>query len=267
MRRALIGSLVLAFAAAGLDRAGIPEARAQTADTDRAIDAGRTAARFYEEGKWAEAYARFDEADRAAHSVVFVLYMARCQRALGDRSAERKLLEGIVAETLPPGAPEPMRRAQADAASELAALREEMARDEARARPAATAGPSASAVPPPPEAPAAQDGPLWPGVVVLGAGVVGLGIGGVTGAMALSETSTIEEGCDGTHCLKSDSDRGDRASTLAAISTVGFIAGGALATAGVLLLVVRPGGGASRSGDGQLSLSASPRGAWLSGRF
>jgi hypothetical protein len=264
---ALVLAVVCAGASVGVGASR--EARAQGADTERAIDAGRTAARLYEEGKWAEAYARFEEADRAAHSVVFVLYMARCQRALGDLEAATKHLERIVAEALPPDAPEPMRRAQADAASELAALREERKRAEERARPAATTPAPARTAPPAPPPPAGRPGPLWPGVLVLGAGVIGLGVGGVTGAMAMSETSTIEEGCVGDHCLPSDAGRGERASTLAAVSTASFIAGGVLAAAGVVLLVVRPGGdaGATVGALSTLSVSASSRGAWLSGRF
>lgn len=269
MRRAgsvapmLAVAVVLGILGAGPRR----DARAQPADTERAIDAGRAAARLYEEGKWAEAYARFEEADRAAHSVVFVLYMARCQRALGDRAAAQALLERIATETLPADAPEPMRRAQADAASELAALREETKRAEEQPRPPAGSATAAPSVTAPPAALAPQDGPLWPGVVVLGAGVLGLGIGGVTGAMAMSETSSIEEGCDGVHCLKSDADRGDRASTLAAVSTVSFLAGGVLAATGVVLLAVRPGGGARTGQRGGLQFAVAPGMAMARGDF
>jgi hypothetical protein len=244
------------------------EARAQGADTERAIGAGREAALLFEAGKWEEALRRFEEADAAAHSVVFVLYMARCQRELGDLAAALRLLESAAAEPLPADASEPMRRAQADATAELTEVREEMrvrAEETARQERASEVRlPSPlTGVPARPGTP----GSMVPGAIALGVGAIGLGIGVVTGSMALSETSSIEEGCEGTHCLRSDAPRGDRASTLATVSTVAFIAGGAAAAAGVVLLVVRPGGTPHRPASPVVVVSAGPRGAWAMGRF
>ncbi|MFO0760559.1 MAG: PEGA domain-containing protein [Byssovorax sp.] len=61
-------------------------------------------------------------ADGAAHSPVFVLYMARCKRDAGDLVAARDLFEGVVREPVPDGAPEQWHKAHDDASKELSAL-------------------------------------------------------------------------------------------------------------------------------------------------
>jgi hypothetical protein len=94
-----------------------------------------------------------------------------------------------------------------------------------------------------------RSGGSWvPGAVVLGLGVVGLGVGAVTGAVALGESGSIEDECPEGACPASvapgarDEQLSD-AHTMADVSTIAFIAGGALTGAGVVLLVVRPFGG------------------------
>lgn len=83
-------------------------------------------------------------------------------------------------------------------------------------------------------------GPLAPGIIVLGAGVAGLVIGAVTGAASLGTVGGLSEACPEKHCPDSQAANLNQAKTLATVSTVGFVAGGALAAAGVTLLVVRP---------------------------
>ncbi len=84
-------------------------------------------------------------------------------------------------------------------------------------------------------------------ILVGGLGVVGLGLGGLFGALAASKWSTAHNDCPSSpQCTPSDniaatSER-TNALTLATVSTVGFIAGGALLASGVVLFVVAPGG-------------------------
>jgi hypothetical protein len=117
---------------------------------------------------------------------------------------------------------------------------------------------------PPEPAPHSTDGPIWPGATVLGVGGLGLGLGLVTGLMAMSKTEDIKSRCiDDVHCLTSDAGLGNDAETLATISTVGFVVGGVLAATGIVLLVWRPGG----ETDDSVALRAGPGGAWISGVF
>lgn len=97
-------------------------ASALSPETERAIALGREANEHYEANDYAGALERFEVADRMAHSVVFVLYMARCERNLGHLVAARALFERVASEALPDDATEPMHRATRDAKSELAAL-------------------------------------------------------------------------------------------------------------------------------------------------
>jgi hypothetical protein len=82
------------------------------------------------------------------------------------------------------------------------------------------------------------------GFVALGAGVIGLGVGAVTGVMAMSKNKSSTDACpnDGP-CASPDAvDANGSAKSLATISTVGFIAGGVLAAAGAVLVISAPSG-------------------------
>jgi hypothetical protein len=78
--------------------------------------------------------------------------------------------------------------------------------------------------------------------VVGGAGVVGLVVGGVTGVVALSKNGSSTDVCPNDGVCRSAPARQDNAaaSDWATVSTIGFIAGGALLAAGVVLFVVGP---------------------------
>lgn len=70
-------------------------------------------------------------------------------------------------------------------------------------------------------------------VTLLAAGGVGVLVGAVTGGIALSEAGAIIENCRNQHCPESERARGERAETLATVSTLGFaVGGGALAAGG-----------------------------------
>jgi hypothetical protein len=64
---------------------------------------------------------------------------------------------------------------------------------------------------------------VWAG---LGVGVVGLGVGTVTGILALGKSSTVKNECSGTTCPLSAKNDVDSGRTVATISTIGFVVGG-----------------------------------------
>lgn len=83
------------------------------------------------------------------------------------------------------------------------------------------------------------------GIALSVAGAAGLGLGAVTGLASLDRIGVIKSSCPGyPHCPSDDQANRDRLSTartLGSVSTAGFIAGGALAAAGITLLVLQPG--------------------------
>lgn len=116
----LIARLVLALLFAAANAWASPEERAP--DTEAALAAGHTGLERYSQGEWQEALERFREADRLAHSPVFVLYAARCEQKLGRLLEARRDLRRIVGEQLPEDAPDAWRVAVADAKRELGEL-------------------------------------------------------------------------------------------------------------------------------------------------
>jgi hypothetical protein len=125
---------------------------------------------------------------------------------------------------------------------------------------------------PPSEAPVAERGSAHRTLayVALGAGAAGLVLGGVTGGLAMSKRGQLDDNpaCrDGT-CDYSVEDEVKSLRTFRTVSTVGFVAGGVLGAAGVVLLVT---GGDSR-GQGsrsqpRLALRVGPTQLQLAGRF
>ena len=61
----------------------------------------------------------------------------------------------------------------------------------------------------------------------LGVGVVGIGVGAVTGIIALGKASKVDKECTNTHCPPSAKSDVDSGRTMATISTIGFAVGGA----------------------------------------
>lgn len=110
---------------------------------------------------------------------------------------------------------------------------------------------------------ASGSGTLRPlGIAVGGVGTAGLVLGAVAGVLAIDRQGAGEEGCDSRDfCPRDAIEARDEAFTMAALSTVGFIAGGALLTAGVVLFVV--------GGDdgGSPTAILGPRGGAVRGRF
>jgi hypothetical protein len=144
--------------------------------------------------------------------------------------------------------------------------------------PAVRVGPTAAPVPAPASADAAASatsrgaGQRWVGITVGAVGLVGLGLGAVFGGLAASDWSQAKSYCDGKplSCTTAPSSPGvrdkDAATTLASLSTVSFIAAGALVATGLVVFFTAP---KSRPADRraasllQLVPSVGPQGAGL----
>jgi hypothetical protein len=105
------------------------------------------------------------------------------------------------------------------------------------------------------------------GWVGIGTGVAGLLVGGVTGAMAYSKRSSLRDSnecsSDVTHCDPSQRGNVDTFNSLRNVSTVGFIAGGVLAAAGVTVLLTAP----RSDSKAKIGLWISPQAVALHGGF
>ena len=100
------------------------------------------------------------------------------------------------------------------------------------------------------------------GWVAVGAGGVGVALGSVMGAMALNKRASLRDsGCTESRCPHDKQSEVDRLNTFRTVSTVGFIAGGVLASTGVVLLLSAP------SSEHQLAAVVSRDSVTLTGRF
>jgi hypothetical protein len=78
------------------------------------------------------------------------------------------------------------------------------------------------------------------GIVSLSLGGAGLVLGGVMGGLVLNLHGTLADGCPNGRCPASLVPKLDSYNTFGLVSTIGFIAGGAAAGLGVVLLVTAP---------------------------
>ncbi|GAC1545097.1 MAG: hypothetical protein NVS3B10_09260 [Polyangiales bacterium] len=85
-------------------------------------------------------------------------------------------------------------------------------------------GPGARPVEGPESGPKEISPVTWIG---LGVGAVGLGVGTITGVLALGKASKVDKACSSTHCPPSAKSEVDSGRTVATISTIGFAVGGA----------------------------------------
>lgn len=103
------------------------------------------------------------------------------------------------------------------------------------------------------------------GFVALAAGGVGLGVGAVTGVLAMGKHGQIEDNprCEGgERCAPSERDLVESYSSLRTFSTIGFVAGGVLAATGVVLVLT-----SKSSSTAQAGLRVQPRSVALFGSF
>lgn len=81
------------------------------------------------------------------------------------------------------------------------------------------------------------------GVVIGAVGLAGLGVGVAFGAVAMSKKSKVDELCpDENDCTVEGIDTNDQARLFGNVSTVGFIAGGALLVTGLVMWLAAPSG-------------------------
>ena len=111
---ALVALAAMASPAGAQPQGGLPG--------DQAVAFAQQGLAAYQAGKWDEAYARFESADRLASSPVFRLYMARAKRNDGKLIDARAIFRTIVAEPLREGAVSSWTQAHADARAELTSL-------------------------------------------------------------------------------------------------------------------------------------------------
>jgi hypothetical protein len=128
---------------------------------------------------------------------------------------------------------------------------------------AATAAPAA-----PPTAPAtdssSSNNQKLIGWIGIGAGGAGIVVGGITGLMAISKHSSLQDSgdCSGSSCTPAKKSDIDSLNGLRTVSTIGFVAGGVLAAAGVTLLLTAP-----KQEGPSVGLWLTPTGASLTGGF
>jgi len=247
--------------------------------TQDALRLGYEGDDLYARGNWALAYDKFSAANERVHSPVFVLYMARCRKNAGRLLEARTIYERVARETLAPSAPAQFRDAISHGQGELAeisaripslrvsfvgATHVDLRIDGADAPTFTELDPGVHEV-----AAAAngttvkrevvlregsatvdieiafpvhhedRGGSFAPSIVALSLGVAGVGLGAVTGSIALSKANALKDRCPDNHCMRSDASEIDTAKTLGTISTIGFIAGGVALAAGVVLFAVR----------------------------
>jgi hypothetical protein len=105
------------------------------------------------------------------------------------------------------------------------------------------------------------------GWVSVGVGGAGLVVGAVSGLMASSKRSSLLDSktcsADGLHCSPAQASDVNAYNSLRTVSTVGFIAGGVLAAAGVTLLLTTP----KQESQPRVGLWMSPSSAGVYGGF
>jgi tetratricopeptide (TPR) repeat protein len=108
-------------------------------------------------------------------------------------------------------------------------------------------------VAPPPDGGGGIQRPL--ALVLGGLGLVGIGLGTYFGIRTLSKQGVVDDNCQGELCNQEGLDADEDAHTSATVSTIAFAAGGALAIAGLVVVLT-----ASSSDD------PAPQALWLSPR-
>ncbi len=131
------------------------------------------------------------------------------------------------------------------------------------------APPQAAGPPPPTDKPADASGNRTLGFVLVSAGGVGLAAGGITGIVALSNASKVKDTCGPSYltCDQASVDNASTGKTMATVSTVAFIAGGALLAGGLYFVFTSPAKSAATSSGPRTGLAIGPSGAALQGTF
>lgn len=102
------------------------------------------------------------------------------------------------------------------------------------------------------------------GVIAAGLGVAGLAVGGALGLKAIALKGERDSQCKPNNvCSAEGLSKDDDARTAATLSTIGFVAGGALVVSGAVLYFTAP-SGSPIAGAGTVGMAVAPRGAALS---
>jgi hypothetical protein len=112
-----------------------------------------------------------------------------------------------------------------------------------------------------------RPGSIVPGATLIGVGAAGLVVGAITGGLSLAKVGELRTACHGGFCPTSEAGTIDDAKTLGTVSTVGFVAGGVLAAAGIVLVIVRPGGSREAAPAPAAAIEVGPRSFVVRGRF
>ncbi len=104
------------------------------------------------------------------------------------------------------------------------------------------------------------------GITMLGVGVAGAIVGGIFGGLAIGKKNDATPNCtsDFSRCNTAGKASVDDAMTFATISTIGIIAGGVLAAAGLTVFLLAP---KSKEGSPSVTVSFSPFGGAIRGVF
>ncbi len=78
------------------------------------------------------------------------------------------------------------------------------------------------------------------GFVLLGTGAAAVAFGGVMGGLAIGQNGAVKEHCEALDCDPTGLDAVSQGRTFGNLSTVGFVAGGVVAAAGVVLVLTAP---------------------------
>jgi len=161
-------------------------------------------------------------------------------------------------------------RVAAGQSEELKLIMERSAEPASAGRAAPTPGPSAPSSTA--QTPNDAGAPMRiAGGVLLGLGGAGLIVGAVSGIFAMNQHSELVDACTGGICPAAEQDTIDGYGVSNNLSTVGFIAGGALAVTGLILVLVAPSDstepGASAPATGGVAVRISPTGIGVSAQF
>jgi tetratricopeptide (TPR) repeat protein len=271
MRRWVVCAALLT-AVASASSPALAEEAAASSDVSKAETYAAQAFEAYERKDYQEAIVLYLKALEAAPSSDVLYNLAKIyDTKLGDRELAMKFYRRYIAD---PGAePERVRSANA----RLAELREAEVAAAEKPAPAATPTPATKSedreekrLPPAED----QGGLTGLQVAGLATGLVGIGgvvVGTVFGLSAKSDADTAKKDCNGNDCTTQQGvDAAEDASSKATISTVAFIAGGALTALGTVLLISGSRSPAQRDTAGlRLAPYAGPGsvGTQLSGRF
>lgn len=102
------------------------------------------------------------------------------------------------------------------------------------------------------------------GATMMGVGAAGIIVGGLFGALAIGKKNDASPLCtaDFSKCTSAGKASVDDAMTFATVSTIGFIAGGVLAAAGVVVFILAP-----KSKEAAVTVSFAPNGISIGGAF